>query len=101
MTQLDLSPFMFNYMELYGNTLRGKVGGCWEDGHMEYKHSSSYGEGLSSVKWSRMLPKTLLVHKALLNPCQASRKWKLFGLDLAGQTFWVHKSKHAFSVPPD
>jgi hypothetical protein len=38
---------------------------------MEYKHSSSYGEGLS--KWPRMLPKTLLVHKVLLNPCQASR----------------------------
>lgn len=49
------------------------MGGRWEDGHMEYKHSSSYGEGLYSVKWPRMLPKTLLVHKALLNPCQASR----------------------------
>jgi hypothetical protein len=27
MAQLDLSPFMFNYIELCGNTLRGR----WED----------------------------------------------------------------------
>jgi hypothetical protein len=31
MTQVDLSPFMFNYIELCGNTLRG---GFEDDGKM-------------------------------------------------------------------